>query len=84
MARLTAIIYMLMVLTTSAVAVEREEIGKIRANFGGETIAQPTVLAQRNGKASPTAFLILPGAGISSLNLAGYSPDNKRLGLEVT
>ena len=73
-----------MILTTPALALEIKEIGKIKANFGGETITQPTVLAQRNGKASPTAFLILPGAGISSLNLAGYSRDNKRLGLEVT
>ena len=84
MARLAAIISTLMVLTTPALAVETEEIGKIKANFGGETIAQPTVIAKQGGKSSATAFLIVPGGGMSNLNLVGYSLDNKRLSLEIS
>lgn len=84
MTRLAAIISTLMVLTTPALAVETEEIGKIKANFGGETIAQPTVLAKQGGKSSATAFLIIPGGGMSNLNFVGYSLDNKRLSLEIS
>lgn len=82
--RLAAIVFTLMVVMTAVLAVELEEIGKIKANFGGEAIAQPTVLAKSGGKGSATAFLILPGAGMSDLSLVGYGRDNKRLGLEVS
>ena len=83
--KLAGIISTLMILMTPALAAQSEEIGKIKANFGGETIVQSTVIAKRDGKASATAYMILPGAGVSSLNLVGaYGPANQRLSIELT
>lgn len=84
MTRYVAFISMFMALAMPALAFEIEEIGSIKADFDGEAITQPTVLAKQEGKASATAFLFLPGGGMSGLSLAGYSRDNKRLGLEVS
>lgn len=73
-----------MILTTPALAFEIKEIGKIKANFGGETITQPTIIAKQGSKSSATASLIVPGGGFSALSFSGYSRDNKRLGLEAS
>lgn len=81
--RLITIATTFIVAVTPALAFEVEEIGNIKANFRGEAIAQPTVLAKPGGKGSATAYLLLPGAGMSDLNLVGYSRDNKRLSIEV-
>ncbi len=84
MKKVAAILSTLVILTTPALAYDIEEIGTIEANFGGEAIVQPTVLARDGDEASATAFLILPGGGMSNLSLAGYSLDNKRLGLDAS
>ncbi|MCK9503286.1 MAG: hypothetical protein M0Q95_03775 [Porticoccaceae bacterium] len=70
--------------TAPVLAFEIEEIGRIQATFDGETIVQPTVIARDGDEASATAFLMYPGGGMSSFSLAGYSADNKRLGIEVS
>lgn len=79
----TALLLVLLVFATPAPAFEIEEIGTIEATFGDESIVQPTVLARDGDEASGTAFLFLGGGGFSSFSLAGYSADNRRLGLEV-
>jgi hypothetical protein len=82
--KFAAVLFTLVILTTPVLAFEIEEIGTIQATFDGESIAQPTVLARDKDQESATAFLMHPGAGFSSFSLAGYSRDNKRLGIEVT
>ena len=42
------------------------------------------MLIKQSGKSFATAFLLVPGGGFSTLSLAGYSLDNKRLGLELS
>lgn len=84
MKKLVVIISSQMLLAMPALAFEIEEIGKIKATFGSETIMQPTVLAKQGPESSATASLILPGAGFSALSFSGYSVDNKRLGLELS
>lgn len=71
----------LMLVTTPAQALKTEEIGKITATFESKTITQSTVLVKGKEKGN-TAYLLLTGS-FSNLNLAGYSKDNSRLGIEV-
>lgn len=78
-----AVLFTLVVFASPALGFETEEIGKIEATFEGQSIAQPTVIARNGGQADATAFLIIPGGGFSSLSLAGFSLDNKRLGIEI-
>lgn len=78
-----AVFSTLVAFASPALAFEIEEIGKLQATFQGQSIAQPTVIARDGDEADATAFLIIPGGGFSSLSLAGFSADNKRLGIEA-
>lgn len=80
--RVTAV-SVLMLVMTPAQALTTEEVGKLTANFGSETITQPTVLVKGEEKGN-TAFLFVQQVGFSSLSLSGYSSDNSRLGIEVS
>ena len=82
--KLAAVVGTLLLATTAAQALDTEEIGKLKANFGGEKIEQPTVRVKSGKDNSNTAFLFVQKVGISSLSLAGYRLDNKRLGIEVS
>lgn len=82
-AKLVTAVSALMLMMTPAHALNTEEIGKLTARFGGETITQPTVLVKGSEKES-TAFLFVQQAGFSNLSLSGYSGDNSRLGIEVS
>lgn len=82
-AKLGTVVCAFMLLIAPAQAMKTEEIGKLTANFAGETITQPTVLVKGEEKGN-TAFLFVQQAGFSSLSLAGYSADNSRLGIDVS
>lgn len=71
-------------LTTPALAFEVEEIGMIQADFDGQAITQPTVLATIESETTSTAYLHVLGGGYSSLSVVGFSMDNARLGVDVT
>ena len=73
-----------MMMLSTAQAFETQEIGKLKANFGGEKIEQPTVRVKSGKDDSNTAFLFVQKVGVSSLSLAGYSLDNKRLWIDVS
>jgi hypothetical protein len=80
--KFTAAYLALLVSATPGLAFETEEIGMIEASFDAETVAQPTVLARDGDQAQATAFMFLTGA-TAALSIAGYSPDNARLSVEV-
>lgn len=82
--KLAAVASTFLLITAPAQAFETEAIGKLTANFGGEAITQPTVHIKSGKEKSNTAFLFVQKVGFSSLSLAGYSPDNKRLGIDVS
>ena len=72
-----------MLMMTSAQARETQEIGKLTANFGGETITQPTVVAKDKKSTFNTAFLFVQEVGFSALSLAGHTGGGQRLGIEA-
>lgn len=74
----------LFVFASPGLAVEIEEIGTLQATFNGQRIVQPTVIGNGEGKSGATAVLIQLGDDPSLLSLGGFSPDNKRLGINVT
>jgi len=82
--RFAAVVLGLVAVANPALAFETEEIGTLQATFDGESIVQPTVIAKSEDETSATAFLAVIGGGMSSLSLAGYTPDNKRLGIDAT
>lgn len=74
----------LAILATPAVSMEREEIGTIRAEFDGAEITRSTVISTQGDEVSPSAYLLVIGAGISSLAMIGVGTDNAQLGLDLT
>ena len=69
---------------TPVLGAEIEEIGTLQATFNGERIVQPTVIGTGDGASGATAVFIKSGEDPSLLSLGGFSPDNKRLGVDVT
>lgn len=84
MLKTSSTLAVLAAVASSVLAMEIEEIGSIDADFGGQAISQPTVIATDGDESSSSAFLFLPGGGFSSLSLSGFSMDNARLGIDLT
>lgn len=82
MIKFTTAFLALLATATPILAFETEDIGMIEANFDGENIAQPTVLARDGDEAQATAFMFLTGM-TAALSIAGYSTDNARLSVEL-
>jgi hypothetical protein len=80
--KITALAIVLIGFAAPVLAFETEDIGMIEATFNGEAITQPTVIARDGADAQATATLFLIGP-FSDLSIAGFSLDNRRLGVDV-